>query len=427
MNWQLLIIIVYFALTMAIGILASRKTKSSDSFVGSGMGVFAIVCVACGQWLGGTATTGCSEYGFTAGISGWWYTIANGVGMLMMGLFFAEKYRKYGEVTIPGIIEKVVGPRSRTVCSILLIFVMLAVGLSQMIAAGKLGQSLLGLNFTASCCIFAVIFIVYTMSGGMDSVEATNKLHIGFMYFGMILAVVLALREMGGFGSFKSTMDAIDAAEGTRHFSMFGVGASKVTSWIVASVLSAGAAQASIQPVLAAKDPKTAKKACLIAAFVVIPFGFFTCMLGMAPRAMSDTGLLMSYYPNTVKLKILNGEIDVNMGGIYENIVAQELIAHSYPLYYYNGKKIGEVDFLLEYNGNLLPLEVKSGKDYKKHPALSALWGIENYDISKAFVLCEGNVKNEDRITYLPLYMAMCIREAPIDNPIIPFDLTGLN
>lgn len=142
---------------------------------------------------------------------------------------------------------------------------------------------------------------------------------------------------------------------------------------------------------------------------------------------MSDTGLLMSYYPNTVKLKILNGEIDVNMGGIYENIVAQELIAHSYPLYYYNGKKIGEVDFLLEYNGNLLPLEVKSGKDYKKHPALSALWGIENYDISKAFVLCEGNVKNEDRITYLPLYMAMCIREAPIDNPIVPFDLTGLN
>ena len=292
MNWQLLIIILYFALTMVIGLLASRKTKSSASFVGSGMGVFAIVCVACGQWLGGTATTGCSEYGFTAGISGWWYTIANGIGMLMMGLFFAEKYRKYGQVTIPGIIEKVVGSKSRTVCSILLIFVMLAVGLSQMIAAGKLGQSLLGMDFTLSCCIFAVIFIVYTVSGGMDSVEATNKLHIGFMYFGMILAVALALREMGGFGSFKSTLDSIDAAEGTRHFSMFGVGASKVTSWIVASVLSAGAAQASIQPVLAAKDPKAAKKACLIAAIVVVPFGLFTCMLGMSAKVMAAQGIL---------------------------------------------------------------------------------------------------------------------------------------
>ena len=108
MNWQLIIIVIYFALTMVIGILASRKTKSSDSFVGAGMGVFAIVCVACGQWLGGTATTGCSEYGFTSGISGWWYTLANGIGMLMMGLFFAEKYRKYNSVTIPGIIEEVV-------------------------------------------------------------------------------------------------------------------------------------------------------------------------------------------------------------------------------------------------------------------------------------------------------------------------------
>lgn len=292
MNWQLLIVIIYFVITITIGLLAARNTRSSDSFVGAGMGVFAIVCVACGQWLGGTATTGCSEYGFTSGISGWWYTISNGIGMLMMGLFFAERYRRYGSVTIPGIIEKVVGPKSRLMCSILLIFVMLAVGLSQMIAAGKLGQSLLGLDFTVSCCIFAVIFIVYTMSGGMDSVTATNKLHIGFMYFGIILAVVLALREMGGFGSFKSALDTIDAAEGTRHFSMMGVGASKVTSWIVASVLSAGAAQASIQPVLAAKDPKAAKKACLISVLVVVPFGLFTCMLGMSARVMSEMGIL---------------------------------------------------------------------------------------------------------------------------------------
>ena len=122
--------------------------------------------------------------------------------------------------------------------------------------------------------------------------SAGHFFHIGFMYFGMILAVILALREMGGFSGFKTTMDAIDAAEGTHHFSMFGVGASKVTSWIVASVLSAGAAQASIQPVLAAKNPKVAKKACLIAAAVVVPFGLFTCMLGMSARVMAEQGIL---------------------------------------------------------------------------------------------------------------------------------------
>ena len=291
MNWQLLIIILYFALTMVIGVLASRKNKSNDSFVGVGMGVFAIVCVACGQWLGGTATTGCSEAGFNYGMSGWWYTIANGVGMLMMGLFFATRYRKYGEVTIPGIIEKVVGPKSRTVCSALLIFVMIAVGLSQMIAAGNLGVSLLGMDFTLSCCIFAVIFIIYTMSGGMTSVEATNKLHLGFMYFGIILAVILGAAKLGGWSGFTTTLRAVDAAEGTKHFSMTGMGASEVISQIVASVLSAGAAQASIQPVLAAKDPKTAKKACLLSVLVVVPFGLFTTLLGMEAKAIDFSGI----------------------------------------------------------------------------------------------------------------------------------------
>ena len=212
MNWQLIIIIVYFALTMAIGILASRKTKSSDSFVGAGMGVFAIVCVACGQWLGGTATTGCSEYGFTSGISGWWYTIANGIGMLMMGLFFAEKYRKYGEVTIPGIIERVVGPKSRTVCSILLIFVMLAVGLSQMIAAGKLGQSLLGMDFTLSCCIFALIFIIYTMSGGVKSMAKVAVVQGVVMLLATFSIIgVLCAKNASLYGSFRGAMEHLGA------------------------------------------------------------------------------------------------------------------------------------------------------------------------------------------------------------------------
>lgn len=291
MTETILIILAYFAVTMLLGVAAARKNRSHDAFVGAGMGVFAIVCVACGQWLGGTAT-GCSECGFTYGLSGWWYTIANGVGMLMMGLFFAARYRRYGEVTIPGIIEKVVGPKSRTVCSALLIFVMLSVGLSQMIAAGKLGESLLGLDFSLSCCLFAVLFILYTMTGGMKSVEATNKLHLGFMYFGMILAVVLAVAKLGGWSALTAELAAVDAEEGTRHFSFSGMGISEVISQIAASVLSAGAAQASIQPVLAAKDPKTAKKACLISVLVVVPFGLFTTLLGMAAKAMDHAGLL---------------------------------------------------------------------------------------------------------------------------------------
>ena len=83
---QVIIIVLYFALTVGIGIWSSKKSKSSDSFHGAEMGVAAIVCASAGEWLGGTATTGVSEYGFTYGLSGAWYTIANGSGVMFLAL-----------------------------------------------------------------------------------------------------------------------------------------------------------------------------------------------------------------------------------------------------------------------------------------------------------------------------------------------------
>lgn len=60
------------------------------------------------------------------------------------------------------------------------------------------------------------------------------------------------------------------------------------------------------------------------------------------------------------------------IGAIYENVVAEELLAHGFEnLFYYNSKKMGEVDFVTEYNGNVFPIEVKSGKDYVRHKALN--------------------------------------------------------
>ena len=67
---QIIIIVLYFALTVAIGMWSSKKSKTSDSFHGAEMGLFAIVCASAGEWLGGTATTGVSEYGFVYGLSG---------------------------------------------------------------------------------------------------------------------------------------------------------------------------------------------------------------------------------------------------------------------------------------------------------------------------------------------------------------------
>ncbi|NLO49476.1 MAG: sodium:solute symporter family protein [Clostridiales bacterium] len=358
---QLFIILIYFAVTVVIGVLSSKKSKSSDSFHGTAMGLFAIVAASTGEWLGGTSTTGVSEYGFDYGLSGAWYTISNGIGIMFLAFFFAKLYRSLNSVTVPGIIEKFFGVKARTVSSILLTLVMLAVGLSQMIAAGKLGQSLLGFPFVPTVLVFALIFIVYTLAGGMNAVASTNKMHLFVMYGGVILAIIFAVIKIGGFDAIFSglngsnmspeTADAIAQAkasaaaaghafkappqgEASRYLNMFTIGLPKVSSWIIASLLGACTAQAGIQPVLAAKDIPTAKKACIITAFVAAPFGLFTAFLGMSAKAMFNNGTML--YDKSGELingksalptLMMNIHDNPTIGGIVGGLVLASILA----------------------------------------------------------------------------------------------------
>lgn len=142
---------------------------------------------------------------------------------------------------------------------------------------------------------------------------------------------------------------------------------------------------------------------------------------------MSDIGLLASLYADGIQLKILDNEPSVNFGSVYENVVAQELHAHGFLLYYYNNKRQGELDFVIERNGEALPLEVKSGKDYDRHKALTNVVSSLTYKIPKAYVLCNDNVRKTGKITYIPIYMVMFIKkECPLPTNY-SIDLAGMN
>lgn len=130
---------------------------------------------------------------------------------------------------------------------------------------------------------------------------------------------------------------------------------------------------------------------------------------------ISDVGLLTTIYGKPCKLKIVNKESDINKGAVFENVVAQELHAHGYPLYYYNSKKFGEIDFIVEQNGKSLPIEVKSGKAYNKHSALNNLMNAKEYGIEEAFIFTNDNVKIEGKLNYLPIYMVMFLRDEPME------------
>lgn len=120
---------------------------------------------------------------------------------------------------------------------------------------------------------------------------------------------------------------------------------------------------------------------------------------------LCDIGLLAYKLFTGNQIVLLNGYSNLNYGAIYEAVVAQEIKAHGFELYYCSDKKRGEIDFLIEKDNKVIPIEVKSGKDYKRHSALTQLMSIKDFNYEKAFVFCNDNIKKENKIIYLPIYM----------------------
>ena len=125
---------------------------------------------------------------------------------------------------------------------------------------------------------------------------------------------------------------------------------------------------------------------------------------------LNDVGILTSIlYGNNIRA-VLDDERSINLGSVYETVVASELIAHGYKLFYYDNRDKGEVDYLIDDYDSLsvVPVEVKSGKDYTVHSALSNFTKNESYNLKKAYVLSnEREIIKKDKIIYMPIYYVM--------------------
>ena len=132
---------------------------------------------------------------------------------------------------------------------------------------------------------------------------------------------------------------------------------------------------------------------------------------------LNDVGLLTNALYKYNIDAVMNDRLSVNLGSVYESVVASELKAHGIEqLFYYDNKAHGEVEFILDDSDNaaILPIEVKSGKDYTIHRALNTFLSNPNYRVKQAFVLSNAQeIRQEGYVTYLPVYFAMFIRENP--------------
>lgn len=137
---------------------------------------------------------------------------------------------------------------------------------------------------------------------------------------------------------------------------------------------------------------------------------------------MNDVGMLTAVLYRTNVTAVLNDEASVNLGSVYECVVATELAAHDNNLFYYDNRNHGEVDYLIDDYKSLsvMPLEVKSGKDYKRHSALSRFVSTPDYNINYGYVLSNSReVEIIGKIVYIPIYYCMFLQGTVTDEEIL--------
>lgn len=142
---------------------------------------------------------------------------------------------------------------------------------------------------------------------------------------------------------------------------------------------------------------------------------------------MGDTGLLCAACMENIQFDVLQGNLEVNLGSILENIMAQAIKGNGYDLHYYDSKKIGEIDFVIQNGTKVDVLEIKSGNDFKKHPAVNKVMDIPSWNFGKVLVFCKGNIEKDGDVVYLPWYMIMFYKsEQMLDSQKFEVDLKGL-
>ena len=219
----LVIILLYMAATVAIGLIASRMKQSkeakqsNDDFLmaSKSLGPVVLAATLFAANTGGASTTGIATNVHTYGLSACWYVIAAGIGFVLVS-FIAPYFRKAQANTVPEIISKRYGKASHIFTAFTSIAALFMATGAQIIATASIINVVTGLSFQAAAIVTTIVVIIYTMVGGFKSVTAANMMHVLFITVGMTIAMFIMVNNsaVGGFGALFEKAKAVSAEAG---------------------------------------------------------------------------------------------------------------------------------------------------------------------------------------------------------------------
>ncbi|PKL35219.1 MAG: sodium:solute symporter [Spirochaetae bacterium HGW-Spirochaetae-1] len=305
----LAIIVIYFTIMIAIGISSRRSTGSTEGFFVAGRrgSTLFITGSLVATIIGGSAVIGMSGLGFSRGITGAWWMLAGSIGLLVLGLFFAEKVRAYALYTLPQLVEKQYGTSVSVVISVLIIIAWLGVIAGQIVAAGQV-LSVTGIGDTTLwMIIFTLIFVTYTLIGGQQADIRTDILQAVVIFFGIFSCLVIVLAQIGGWGGLVSVLPADKLSfPVSSGFTM-----PDLVSYLFVIGLVYAAGPDIYSRLFCAKDVKAARNAALWSAFIIIPFALSITVIGM-----SASILVPDIRPDQVFPTLLREHLPAPIGGL---------------------------------------------------------------------------------------------------------------
>jgi SSS family solute:Na+ symporter len=286
MNIYSLIILGYFAVVLVLGLLTRKvASKSASDYLIAGRNLGTMVCavVVAAEWLGGMSTIGVSERAFnTMSLQPILYNISTALGMIVIGFTVAAHYRRKDVHTVSEMIEILFGNEARSVSAVAFLIAYIVLAYVQLQTCASVMAPLFNVSWNWAVVISAGLIMIYTYMGGMHALAITGILYLVTMFLGLGTAFFIGLGKVGGFSGLSETLIAQGAP--VNLYNPFSAGISSAFALLLGGLLGGMAAQASIQPVFAARDVHTARKASMLAGLIVAPFGVMTAFLGLYAR-----------------------------------------------------------------------------------------------------------------------------------------------
>lgn len=276
-TFDVIIMIAYLFLLVVVGIIGSRRAKTSEDYVlaGRNLGFFMYFGCLGAVILGGASTIGSTKLGYEFGLSGMWLVVMLGLGIMLLGVFLAKRISKLSVMTISEYLSRRFGVEVGLVSALIAATYAMMVSVTQVIGMGTILNVLLGWNLSVSMLVGGGIVLFYTILGGMWSVTMTDIVQFVIMTVGVFFIMLpLGLSKAGGWSSLQANLPET-------YFSLSGIGGQQIFQYFLLFALGMVVAQDIWQRILTAKTIKVARGGTVAAGIYSLLYGIAVAIIGM--------------------------------------------------------------------------------------------------------------------------------------------------